>query len=294
MPVAIIVNPIAGGMRAEGARRRLELAASWRDPAGGAAEVVVTERRGHARELARAAAARASLVVAWGGDGTVNEVASALAFGAVPMAIVPAGSGNGLATELNLPFDPRSALDFAARARPRRVDVGEINRQLFVNIAGIGFDARIAAEFSRPANVKRGLSAYASITGRMLLRYRAENYSIVADGVAVDARRALMVTFANSTQYGNGARIAPRASVDDGRLDLVVVRERSRVRTVIGVPRLFTGTADRFPGYATRQIAEAVVRSDRAMIFHADGEPFEGGTEIVVRVHPAALPLAIG
>ena len=294
MPVSIIVNPIAGGTRAEGARRRVELAASWRDPSGGAAEVVVTERRGHARELARAAAARASLVVAWGGDGTVNEVASALAFGAVPMAIVPAGSGNGLATELNVPFDPRGALDFAARARPRRVDLGEINRQLFVNIAGIGFDARIAAEFSRPANVKRGLWAYASITARMLFRYRAEDYAVVADGVAVDARRALMVTFANSTQFGNGARIAPRASVDDGRLDLVVVRERSRLRTVIGVPRLFTGTADRFPGYATRTIAEAVVRCDRSMVFHADGEPFDGGTEIVVRVHPAALPLAVG
>jgi YegS/Rv2252/BmrU family lipid kinase len=291
--ISIIINPVAGGARGDRARQRVEIAAAWRDDAGRPAEVVVTERAGHAGELARAAARQAGLVIAWGGDGTINEVASALAFGNVPMAIVPAGSGNGLATELEIDNRPRQAIDEAVRSRPRPIDLGEIAGRLFVNIAGLGFDAHVAEKFNAPENVKRGLATYASITGRALFRYRPADYAITTPDGCVRARRAVMVSFANSAQFGNGARIAPGAAVDDGLLDLVVLEERSRLASILALPRLFNGTIGRHPGYTLRRVTEATITSAEPILFHADGEPIQGGTELKIRVHPRALLLAV-
>jgi len=157
LSTAIIINPISGGVTPERARQRAELASQIIDTHGDPAEVFVTERRGHARELAKAALARgARLVMAWGGDGTINEVASALAFQEVPLGIVPAGSGNGLARELGVATRPDRAIADALQAEPRPMDLGEVNDRLFVNVAGIGFDAYVAAEFDRRVNARRG------------------------------------------------------------------------------------------------------------------------------------------
>jgi diacylglycerol kinase family enzyme len=119
-----------------------------------------------------------------------------------------------------------------------------------------------------------------------------QTYTITtAEGCEVS--RAVLVTVANSAQFGNGARIAPRALLDDGLLDLVVVRERARWRTVVNVPRLFDGTVERIPGCSICHIQQATIESDRPMVFHVDGEPVEGGTRMEVRVLPAALRVAV-
>ena len=124
--VAIIINPVSGGARPEDARRRAEHASAVLTAAGVAGDIFVTERRGHARDLAAAAVARGvGLVVAWGGDGAVNEVASALAFTPTPLAIVPSGSGNGLARELGVDRHPARSITQALDAAPRRIDAGE-------------------------------------------------------------------------------------------------------------------------------------------------------------------------
>src|SRR5258706_16464000 len=146
MSVAIIINPISGGARRGAARARAQLALAVVDQHGDPAEVFVTERVGHARELAKAAVGRgARLVMAWGGDGTINEVASALAFDDVPLGIIPAGSGNGLARELGVHPRAERAIADALQAVPRPMDLGEIDGHLFANMAGVGFDAYIAA-----------------------------------------------------------------------------------------------------------------------------------------------------
>lgn len=255
----------------------------------------VTERGGHARELAKAAVARGvRLVMAWGGDGTINEVASTLAFGEVPLGIVPAGSGNGLARQLGISTTPSEAIRRAISAEPRRIDVGEIEDRMFVNLAGIGFDAFIASQFNEIGG-RRGLSNYARLSARALLSYVAENYTITPDAGAGPACRvrAVIVTIANSPEFGNGAIIAPGARVDDGMLDLVVMEERSRLRTVTQLPRLFNGTVDRAPGCSIRKITRATIESDRPMTYHVDGEPVSGGTSLRVRVHPGALYVAV-
>ncbi len=273
------------------ARARATLAHAVVDALGEPVEVFVTEAVGHAREIAGAAVRRgARLVIAWGGDGTINEVASALAFGEVPLGIVRAGSGNGLARELGV--DPRAdvAIANALAATPQPMDVGEIEGRLFANIAGIGVDAFVASRFSLAR--RRGFLGYLGITAKALATYVPTVYRITSDGTCVDAR-AVLVTIANSAQFGNGARIAPGARVDDGLLDLVVLQERWRLVTISQLPRLFNGTVASIRGCTIRRIREVTIEADLPMTFHVDGEPVIGGTRLTARVHPGALLVAV-
>jgi len=291
--IAIIINPISGGVRPDAARGRAELASAIVDRHGDPAEVFVTERAGHARELTRAAVARgARLVMAWGGDGTINEVASTLAFGEIPLGIVPAGSGNGLARQLGIPRQPADAIRQAIAAEPRRIDVGELGDRLFVNAAGVGFDAHVARRFNESGSGRRGLLTYALVTVGALITYRPLEYIVTTADSRVRVR-AVIVTAANSAEFGNGACIAPGARVDDGLLDLVVVEERSRLRTIGSVPRLFNGTVGGAPGCSIRRVTRATIESERPMTFHVDGEPAAGGTSLLLRIHPGALYVCV-
>ena len=291
MSIAVIINPIAGGKRPENARAHAELAAAVLGSCREAGEVFVTERKDHARELASAAVQRGCrLVVAWGGDGTVNEIGSALVSRETAMAIVPAGSGNGLARALKVARDPRQAILEAVAATPRSIDAGTIDGHLFFSLAGVGFDAHVALCFDREKVGGRGLAGYVRIVARELARYRCAEYRI--DGADAPTT-ALLVTIANSPQFGNGAVIAPGARLDDGRLDLVVFEEVSRVRTLLAVPRLFTGGVARLRGVSIRAIESTTIESNMPIAFHVDGEPFAGGTRLVAAVKPAALRVSI-
>jgi diacylglycerol kinase (ATP) len=247
----------------------------------------------------------------WGGDGSINEAGSALLGKEIPLAIIPAGSGNGLARELGIPLRPAAAIAGALRETPRVIDAGELGGRPFFNVAGVGFDARIASRFD--CAPKRGLSTYLRVSARELFTYRAVSYRIRCDALSGDsdkvarqtgtnegmsalsgsARRALLVTIANSPQFGNGARIAPLAKLDDGRLDLVVFEEVSRLATICAVPRLFRGGVERVRGMSTRQIERGRIESDAPMAFHVDGEPVEGGTTLEIRVLPKALRVIV-
>ena len=299
----LIINPIAGRARRDGNARRVELARGALASCGEAVSIAVSEKRGHVRELTRdAVRAGARFVMVWGGDGTVNEAGSVLMGTAVPLAIIPAGSGNGLARELGVPLQPGAAIAAALREAPRAIDAGELNGRPFFNIAGVGFDAHIAAGFDRAK--RRGLVTYVRVSARELLTYRSMTYRIDCSCGAGDPERvalqagsasvafsqkALLVTIANSRQFGNGARIAPFARIDDGRLDLVMYEESSRFATLCALPRLFTGGIERVRGMTMRQIDRARIESDVPMAVHVDGEPAEGGTSLEIRVLPKAL-----
>jgi YegS/Rv2252/BmrU family lipid kinase len=291
MSVAIIINPVSGGARAGAARERAERASAVLRAGNEPAAIFVTERRGHARDLAAAAIARGDrLIIAWGGDGTLNEVGSAAAFSQTPIALVPTGSGNGLARTLGVSRTPERAIAEALRAVPRTIDAGELGGRLFFSVAGVGFDAHVAACFDRDLAGRRGLAAYVRISARELWGYRSESYRI--DNAARE-RRALLVTFANSPQFGNGVRIAPSARLDDGLLDLVVVEERSRFATICSLPYLLTGRIGRARGVSIEQIEHAAIEANHAMAFHVDGESVRGGTRLEARVRPAALKICV-
>lgn len=288
--VAVIINPIAGtGGRMDLARERAERAASLIARRGLDAELLMTARPGHARELAAGALDRGvTTVFAWGGDGTVNEVASALAFREATLAIIPSGSGNGLARELRIPLQADGALEVATGGRECRIDVGELDHRLFCNVAGIGFDARVAHRFATDGLVRRGFFRHLEIAAQELFSYKPDRYTVVTDGAAVCVE-ALLIAIANGRQYGNGAVIAPAAQLTDGRLDVVVVARRSTLAAIAQVPRVFLGQIDRLEGVTCVPAVDIEVRSAHPMVYHVDGEPFVGGASIVARPHPRAL-----
>ena len=292
--VAVIINPISGtGRRPDEARRRAELAAALLEARGLDAEIFVTERGGHARELAQAAVARGiSLCVAWGGDGTINEVASALTFTPVTLAVIPSGSGNGLARELAIPLQAAAAFDVAASGRDQLIDAGEIEGRLFFNIAGLGFDARVAHQFALQGHDRRGFARYITIAMRELMSFKADDYTIVANGRRIEVR-ALFVAIANSRQYGNGATIAPGARIDDGALDIVIVGERSPWSALMQMPALFSGKVDRLPGVTIIAAAQVEICATHEVVFHVDGEPAIAGKSLQAKVHAAALRVRV-
>jgi diacylglycerol kinase (ATP) len=293
--LAVIINPISGtGGRPEVARQRAELAVAELTRRRLDGEVFVTERPGHASDLTRAAlAAGAETVVAWGGDGTMNEVASVLAFSGRALGIVPSGSGNGLARELQIPLDARRALQVAVSGvRTRVVDAGEIDNRLFFNLAGVGLDAHVAHRFAAGGLVRRGFLRYIEIAVQELRSYTPDERVVIVDGIE-RRLRALMIVIANGRQYGNNATIAPHARVDDGRLDVVLVSQRSFAAALTQVPHVFRGTIDRVRGVTMLSGTDIEVISEAPVIYHLDGEPVVGGTSIRARVRPAALTVRV-
>jgi YegS/Rv2252/BmrU family lipid kinase len=292
--IAVIINPISGtGRRPDEARRRAELAASLVERRGLEAEVFVTEHGGHARELAHTAVARgASMCIAWGGDGTINEVASSLAFSNVALAVVPSGSGNGLARELAIPLNPAAAFEVALGGRDQLIDAGEIEGRMFFNVAGLGFDAHVAHEFAETGHARRGFARYISIAVRELIRFVPDQYTISANGTRLETR-ALFIAIANSRQYGNGATIAPGARIDDGALDVVVVGERSPWSAIAQMPMLFSGKVDRLPGVTIIPTADVEITAKHDIVYHVDGEPALAGRSVRARVHPGVLRVRV-
>ena len=291
-PLAFIINPVAGSARRGSGLADLVGAIRRRCAAAGADhEVAFTERPGHGRELAAALAGRGfSPVVAWGGDGTVNEVASALMRGDAVLGIVPAGSGNGLARELGISLRPEEAVDTALRGRDRVIDVGELGGRPFVNLAGVGLPASVADLFARLAG--RGLAGYVLATARELLRYRSERYAVATRERTLE-QPALFIELANGRQYGNGAVVAPHARLDDGRLDLVRVDPIGPARAAWGLWRLFNGTIDRHAYVHCSRVDRVTISADRPLRFHVDGEPVQGGCRLSAIVHPAALRVRV-
>ena len=291
-PAAVIINPTAGpSSRRADTRRLAERARRAFAQADLTGEIVFTERAGHARELAADFVRRGfSLIIAWGGDGTVNEVASALAFQDAVMAIVPTGSGNGLARELGISPRPERAVATAARGIDRVIDVGELGGRLFVNLAGAGLDASVAGLFNHLAG--RGLLRYVYATLSRVFSYDAEVYTITA-GAETFEQRALIVELANGRQYGNGAMIAPHAKLDDGLLDLVVVGPLRPLRVLWGVLRLFNGTIDQAPEVSTRTASRITISAELPIRFHVDGEVVEGSETLTATVHPGALRIRV-
>jgi len=288
--VVIIINPVSGGGRDQGreraARARTALQAINQRP-----EIYISERRGHARELAAAAVARgATLVCAWGGDGTMNEVGSALVNTPAALALIPSGSGNGLARTLGVSLDPIRAMSDACRATPRAIDAGQCNDDWFFSVAGVGFDAYVAAGFERAGATRRGLFTYIRVAAWGLVGYVPRSY--IVDGVRT-GRPALLVTVANAAQFGNGAWIAPDARVDDGQLDLVIAEERSRFASLRAVPRLFTKTIGRAAGVSTRSVTHVTIEDDEPIPYHVDGEPRPGSRRLDMTVRPAVLRISV-
>jgi len=288
--IRAILNPRAG-TAARRAYRALERGAgAWSE-----IEVRVTERRGHARELAQEAVDRgdAILVVA-GGDGTANEAARALVGTGTALALLPVGSGNGLARTLGIPLRPDRALRSLEAGVTRSMDVGQVNGRLFLNIAGAGFDAAVGAAFHERGarGGRRGVLSYVYLSFRMLFSHPASGFTLECDATRMEGR-AFLVAIANGRQYGGGAVVAPRARIDDGLLDFLVIDETPPLGILLAAPRAFLGTIEGFRSYRHVQATAAVFRFPEPLEHHCDGEP-EGRAEVLeVEALPRALKVRV-
>ncbi len=295
MDVFAIVNPLSGaGANPAVAAARVALLTERFAAAGVTGTVHLTERGGHAGELASSAVALGvPTVLVWGGDGTINEVGSIVAGTSSAMGIVPAGSGNGFAAELGVPWQPPEAIDVVLKGRDRLVDAGEINGRLFFNIAGIGFDAVIAEQFNLRGSLgNRGMGPYVRIGIRETFRYRAGTYRVTLDGEEI-VSNALVIAFANGREYGNRIRVAPQALVDDGKLEAVVVEDRGLLSRLWAGRHLALGTADKAARVRLRSIETARVETDGDILYHVDGEVGRATGVVTVRIRPRLLKVRV-
>jgi diacylglycerol kinase (ATP) len=292
--VIAIINPISGaGADTTVAAQRVAMLRDAAERRGVSVDIHLTERAGHARELAAAAVhSGATQVIAWGGDGTINEVGTALIRTPVVLGVVPAGSGNGLAAALAVPRDPAAAIDAAFDGTPWTIDAGMMAGRPFFNIAGVGFDAHIARLFNGRAPGSRGGWPYVTIGVREGCRYTATEYTISIDG-RVRRVRALLIAFANGREYGMGARISPQAQLDDGVLDATIVDDRSVIARFLSVPYLAFAAAHRASGVTVSHVREAIIEADGPMAFHVDGEPDIVERRMEVAIIPGALTVKV-
>ena len=283
MSIAIIINPISGGARPDAARARARARAARSSTRTASRPRCSSPKRvGHARELAKAAVARgARLVIAWGGDGTINEVASALAFGEVPLGIMPAGSGNGLARELGVDPRPERAIADALRREPRPIDVGEIDGRLFVNIAGIGFDAHVAVAFDAPATAARASLGYVGITARALTTYVPRALPHHDGGRRPSTSRAARRRSPTRRSSATAPASRRARASTTGCWIWWWWRSARASRRSASCRGCSTGRVDRVRGCSIRaDRARSTIEADQPMTFHVDGEPVQGGTRL--------------
>ena len=286
MKTRFILNPCSGRNR-----RRPWLPTAIRDFISArriAADLVATEGPGHATELARdAVQAGCEQVVAVGGDGTMNEVAQALRDTSTALGLVPCGSGNGLALHLGLPLALPAALALTAGgSRVAAIDTGEADGKPFFNAMGLGLDADVSSRFN--GLTRRGLPAYVRTALAAIRALRPERVS-VSNGSFRDEFDVLLVAIANSDQYGNNARIAPGARVDDGVLDLIAVSPVGACAAATLAVRLFAGNFDQSPHVRRLSGSRFVIDRCAPGLIHTDGETHRAAARFEVVVRPRSL-----
>lgn len=286
-----IVNPISGK-----AGRAKQIMALIHQKLSSAPQVEysikITERAGEGCEIARRAAQEEiDIVVAVGGDGTMNEVGRALLHSDTALGLIPSGSGNGFARSMKIPLRADWALDVLLNSAVTQVDVGQINERYFLGVAGVGFDAHIGAKFQEFG--KRGALPYFYIGVKEYFSYPYEEFKIMA-GAESRTVRPLLITIANTSQYGNGAVIAPGADNQDGLLDVCIVDRTPLWQGVFKIGRLFNNKIDTVPFYSSFRAREiSIVREANNGLFHTDGEPHLGGKELRIKVIAGALKVCI-
>jgi len=281
--IAFIINPISGNKEAQNAKRKLpKLIMQTLDINRWLPNIVYTEYAGHATELAYQFARMGfDAVVAVGGDGTVNEIARGLKGSNTALGIIPMGSGNGFARHINVPMRPQRAIEMINHSEPISVDYGLANGKLFMCTCGTGFDAVVADQFA--ASNKRGFMTYVQNTIKQVFTYQPQSYHIVGDGLDV-THKAFLITFANANQWGNDAKIAPRASIQDGQMDIMLMSSHALLGSASLALRLFTGSIDDSYFMDTLRAKEVTLIREEKAPFHIDGDPVEMDKDIHIKI----------
>lgn len=286
--IIFIINPKSGTQNKESIASQIKEIIdskrfSW--------EIVKTEYAGHATEIAAEAASNnIDIVVAVGGDGTINEVARSLVHTNTTLGIIPFGSGNGLARHLQIPMETKKALDVINTGTIELVDYGKINGTSFFCTCGVGFDAFVSLKFAEAG--KRGMLTYLEKTLQESLNYQPETYELETEDGTVKYK-AFLIACGNASQYGNNAYIAPQATITDGLLDVTILEPF----TVLDVPslafQLFNKTIDHNSRIKTFRCKNLRIYRNTQGVVHFDGDPMMTGNEIYVEVIQEGLHVII-
>ncbi len=287
--IAFIVNPISGCKSKE---QVLSYISSHSAFASDELLIYKTKCAGDAIEAAKRFAAEGyHLVVAIGGDGTVNEVAQGLMGSSTVMGIVPMGSGNGLARDLLLPMNVRKAVDVLTQGKEIAIDGGKINGQPFFCTSGVGYDALIGNRFAKAK--KRGFWSYTKISAKEIFGYKPQRYRIIVDGKELN-RTAFLITIANASQWGNNVRIAPEADMCDGIFDVVIVSPFP----LYAIPSLGIRLLSRGMHHSKYvnvvKCRNVVIEREEEGFIHFDGEPGYMGKRLEFTMVPKTLKVIMG
>ena len=253
-------------------------------------DIVFSEKPGHAYSLSREAAGKYDVVVAVGGDGTVNEVGRGLIHSSSALGILPTGSGNGLARYLEMPFKVTKALEVINEGTIKSIDVIKLNDFYSLNVAGVGFDAYISHRFA--GKKKRGPLAYMQLISREFTKYKSDNYTLEIDGQKLDID-AFLISFANSSQYGNNFHIAPQARIDDGLIDVCLIKDFPKYTAPALLISLVDQSIDKSKYDRIVKAKKVTISHASPLLGHVDGEPVNLGKEANIEIMPLALKVII-
>ena len=281
--ILFIVNPISG------TKKKFpidDLIDTHLDQSQYAYKIHFTTCRGDAIiESKKAVADNYEVVIAVGGDGTINEVAQGLVNSNVALGVIPRGSGNGFANYFKIPHDPKKAIEVINKSNASLIDTGSFNDKLFLSVAGLGFDARVSAAFD--VFGRRGLLSYMYISAREYFSFRAKSYTIELNDRTIDTK-AFLLTAANSSQFGNNAYIAPNAKIDDGLLDFVIIKPSNIFSSMIISFRMFNGTLHKSK-YCEIYQSDKIRITHKDNIAQIDGEPVSIPNQTTIRMHAKSL-----
>ncbi|MBQ3700378.1 MAG: YegS/Rv2252/BmrU family lipid kinase [Prevotella sp.] len=286
--ITFIVNPISGTHSKEEIPKLID---ELLDHTRFEHEVCMTEYRGHATELAKACAEKGDdIVVAVGGDGTVNEVARSLVHTDTALGIIPCGSGNGLARHLCIPMDLRKSINIINQCQIEAFDYGVINDLPFFCTCGMGFDAFISLKFAEAG--KRGPITYVENVLKEGLKYKPETYEIVDDNGST-RYKAFLIACANASQYGNNAYIAPGATMKDGEMDVIIMEPFDVLDAPQIAADLFMKTLGNNSKIKTFRTRHLTIHRNEPGAIHYDGDPIMTGTDIDVRIEHLGISILV-
>lgn len=286
--ILFIINPISGTKRKE----NLESTISQNiDGEKFEPHFEITRYAGNGYEIARNAVnQQIDIVVAVGGDGTINEVSRGIIGSQVIMGIIPLGSGNGLARHLNIPLKTDEAIKVINETFILPIDTVRINNTSFVSIAGVGFDALVAKKFA--LQKRRGFFSYFKVILTEYLRYRQKKYHIVLDGQTIRTK-AFFIALANSDQFGYHTSIAPKARVTDGLIDVVVVQKIPVYQAIFQIPLLFNGKIEKSRFVESYQAKEVEIYRKKNRVINIDGEPVKLERDLEIKIVPKSLKIIV-
>jgi YegS/Rv2252/BmrU family lipid kinase len=285
--VLFLINPVSGIGKQKTVEKYIE---TELDGTQVSVDISYTKYKAHARELAGEAVGKYDAVVAVGGDGTVNEVASKLIGTNTALAIVPTGSGNGLARFLNIPLRVKEAIQLLNNCTIKKIDSLTVNQYCCVNVAGIGFDAHISHHFE--GKKMRGPLGYLQLIAMEYANYKPEIYHLKIDD-QLYRRKAFLVSFANSSQYGNNIHIAPQAKIDDGLIDVSIIHDFPMINAPTMILSLLEKSINTNEYDEVVKAKKIIIEHEKEMMAHIDGEPVILGKRAAIEIKPASLNVIV-